>query len=62
MSGFWPKLYLLAGPLILVSYLYTETRGVVFGGADARQALPAEAKSKGYRSPGFWFVGYQGGK
>lgn len=62
-SGLFAKLYLAAGVALLGSYLYTETRGVVFGSSDERASLPAEARSsRGYRAHGFWFVGYHGGK
>ena len=57
------KLYLVAGACVLAFYMYTETRGVVFGSADTKRSVPPEAKSsRGYRTHGFWFVGYHGGK
>ena len=63
MSGFGSKLYLLVGVAILTFYLITESRGVVFWSADTTRTIPAGARSqKGYRSHGFWFVGYHGGK
>lgn len=57
------KLYMLAGAAVLAGYLVTETRGVVFGSSDKKATLPAEARStRGYRTHGFWFIGYHGGK
>ena len=63
MKGLAAKIYLVAGTFILVTYLITESRGVVFSSADTKQMVPVGARSqKGYRTHGFWFVGYHGGK
>ena len=63
MSGLGSKKYLLVGVLVLATYLITESRGMVFSSADTKQTIPVGARSqKGYRTHGFWFVGYHGGK
>ena len=64
MSGGWTsKLYLVIGSVLLVGYLASEARGMVYTGTDTKSAIPKGAKSsRGYRSHSFWFIGYHGGK
>jgi hypothetical protein len=57
-------LYLVFGALLLVFYLYSETRGLIYTSTDEKSAIPAGAagSARGYRTHGFWFVGHHGGK
>jgi len=60
---FFTKFYGICGGLLVAGYVYSEWRGVSFSSNSTTRAIPKAAKSsRGYRSPGFWFVGYHGGK
>lgn len=57
------KIYLAVGSLIVAFYLFSESRGMIYGSSDTKSPIPTAAKSgRGYRAHGFWFVGYRGGK
>lgn len=58
------RLYLVLVVIILVGYAGCQVRGTVIASAQEEMPLPPEVKSTrgGYRTHGFWTVGYQGGK
>jgi hypothetical protein len=58
------KLYFGIGAAVLGFYLVSEHRGTIYFESDQRAAIPASVRSSpgGYRSHGFWYSGFQGGK
>lgn len=55
------KFYLVVGLVVLVGYLVTESRGVVFWPPDVRSAIVPGARPSGGRTTGY-VGGYRGGK
>jgi hypothetical protein len=60
----WAVIYLVLGISTLGFYAVSEARGVVYFERDQRTPIPPSVRSTpgGYRSHGFWYSGYQGGK
>lgn len=64
MNDSLSRFYLVFGLIILGGYAFAERRGMIFFESDQRAPIPASVRSSpgGYRSHGFWYSGYQGGK
>jgi hypothetical protein len=64
MRGLGSKIYLVTGLFVLALYAIGESRGWVYFEDDQRAPLPTSVRASpgGYRSHGFWYSGYQGGK
>ncbi len=58
------RIYVVLAAFILFGYAACESRGTVLASAEEKMSLPPDVKSTrgGYRTHGFWTVGYQGGK
>ena len=57
------NIYGIGGAVLVMMFIYTEARGTVYFSAGVKKPIPKAAKSgRGYRSPGFWYTGYHGGK
>ena len=62
-KNFFTSVYGIGGALLVMLFVYNGTSGVVFFSAGVKRPIPKAAKSgRGYRSPGFWYTGYHGGK
>jgi len=62
-KSIYTTIYGICGGILVVMYLFNESRGVVYFTSTPTRPIPKAAKSsRGYRSPGFWYTGYHGGK
>jgi hypothetical protein len=62
-KNFFGLIYGIGGAFLVAMFIYNESRGVVYFSTDSKRPFPNVAKSsRGYRSPGFWYTGYHGGK
>ncbi|MEE2904142.1 MAG: hypothetical protein VYC39_17580 [Myxococcota bacterium] len=63
LTKIFAGLYTGIGVLMVTLFLVNEWRGVVYSSSGSKKPIPAGIKSgRGYKSPGFWYTGYMGGK